>query len=757
MIRRKRAAALVLLVLVLAATITGRPVALVQAALPPHVNEATVATLIAHDITLSGDHLDGTARSIRFDYEGVSTTVDASSPLVHQWTATAISLTLPPVVHSGQLTVTVDGQASLPVALLVYMYSASTTGPGNATNHPLALALGADGTVWINDEFHTRLRSLSPAVPPLPAVYSIPQGGNPGIFAQNVYGDSRSSTTALGEDIAVASDGSVWFTEGGAYLYAGYYFNSSRIVRFDPATQGYRCYNVPTDEAEVAGLLLDEARGMVWYAESSLFFGNAIGSFSMADAQSDCAWDPTRDGSPPFCSNEPVAACHQRYELVNPYSSPVHLALDSGGNVWFTEFWATRVGRLDPSTGTIVEVPLPAPIVKQGPGIYAGAGPWTIERDAEGDLWVAETFDAKVLRVRPSLMASNDCTKLDAAGNNPCVTEVYAASNGTDGVHIHSVAVGADGRVWFGVSGPQDIAGATSRVGFIDTLHDDAVVLLPPLPAYAYIAGIREDPASRDVWFAQYFDRRLGRLQLASGDADGVADAVDGCPTVYDPGQENEDRNLISLAKYGKTFNDVTWPNSDNLGNACDADIDNDGLPNTAELALAPGGASHALCPSATANTDPMKLDSDGDQYADRGECLVGTDPVNAASKPPGRYATGDAEHDGLLDSVEALLGTNPNLADSDGDGVGDGIEVLRFTTDPLAKDTDADSCSDGKEIASINADRAVTSLDLLIVAQIFGSTPASAKYVPNFDIDRNGSIGATDLAIAAAQFGVCK
>jgi hypothetical protein len=50
-----------------------------------------------------------------------------------------------------------------------------------------------------------------------------------------------------------------------------------------------------------------------------------------------------------------------------------------------------------------------------------------------------------------------------------------------------------------------------------------------------------------------------------------------------------------------------------------------------------------------------------------------------------GRNPTGnvDSDGDGLSDSVEALLGTNPGLFDTDGDGRGDGAEV-EAGTDPL-------------------------------------------------------------------------
>jgi len=60
-----------------------------------------------------------------------------------------------------------------------------------------------------------------------------------------------------------------------------------------------------------------------------------------------------------------------------------------------------------------------------------------------------------------------------------------------------------------------------------------------------------------------------------------------------------------------------------------------------------------------------------------------------------------DRDDDGLDDSRETDIGTDPNNWDSDGDGVSDGDEVVIWKTDPLNTDTDGDSYSDGDEIKS--------------------------------------------------------
>jgi hypothetical protein len=230
--------------------------------------------------------------------------------------------------------------------------------------------------------------------------------------------------------------------------------------------------------------------------------------------------------------------------------------------------------------------------------------------------------------------------------------------------------------------------------------------------------------------------------------------AHDNCPTTPNPAQENHDGDLIDLSRFGKPFNDTTRVNSDSLGDACDPDADNDGLANSVELALAPDGAAHAACPSATGTTDPYALDTDGDGVTDGAECALGTDPVDAASTPP-VSPLDDADHDGLPDGFELAIGTDPLKSDSDGDGVIDGVEYLHYGSNPLSRNTDGDGCADGKEIASVNGDRSVNTTDLLIVVRAYGPS-GSAAYIADMDLNKDGRVNSVDLLISVKQFGAC-
>lgn len=174
-----------------------------------------------------------------------------------------------------------------------------------------------------------------------------------------------------------------------------------------------------------------------------------------------------------------------------------------------------------------------------------------------------------------------------------------------------------------------------------------------------------------------------------------------------------------------KPFDDLTWPNSDLLGDGCgDADDDNDNMSDVNELAL-PG----ASCPSATAATDPLKADTDGDRVLDGPECALGTDPASAASKPPA-----------------AACGAT---TDADGDRLSERAEVCGYASNPNSNDTDRDMAAagarDGCEAASINNDRVVNSGDqLLLVQEILRETTPSLRLV-SFDLNKDGAVNAGD------------
>jgi hypothetical protein len=99
--------------------------------------------------------------------------------------------------------------------------------------------------------------------------------------------------------------------------------------------------------------------------------------------------------------------------------------------------------------------------------------------------------------------------------------------------------------------------------------------------------------------------------------------------------------------------------------------------------------------------TDPKVADTDGDGYPDGYEVENVTDPLDPADHPNPANPD-DYDNDGLENDDEASAGTNPYIADTDGDGLSDGEEVHGVegvTSNPLVSDTDNDGLSDYVEV----------------------------------------------------------
>ena len=135
------------------------------------------------------------------------------------------------------------------------------------------------------------------------------------------------------------------------------------------------------------------------------------------------------------------------------------------------------------------------------------------------------------------------------------------------------------------------------------------------------------------------------------------------------------------------------------ISNPAIATISANGLVTAVSSGKVIVSASNEMVLSSIFISVQLSGDSDGDGMPDDFELANGLNPNNPID------ALEDMDRDGLTNLEEFNLGTGVNNADTDGDGIEDGEEVVEgddgFITNPLLGDSDGDGIWDGLEISS--------------------------------------------------------
>jgi len=263
-----------------------------------------------------------------------------------------------------------------------------------------------------------------------------------GTFREYPFPQSNSQVMRL----AVDHEGRLWMGEMGR----------NALAEFDPITQAFQEITLPHGRYGIMGIQV-AADDTIWFAEQ---YANYIGHYLPLTRQFHLYPLPTITTPDPSNAGK---------TLTLP-SAPNDLALDSHGEVWFAEFNADRLGRLDPHTGHMQQYLL------AGDRTAVPLAPYGVTVDPQGMVWFTEMDTERIGRLDPATgrvqyfplpgvhvplmeiasgahgiiwatsFSSGLLLRLDP--HSGAVTSYYASLSGADPGGLYGLAVTSSGDVW---------------------------------------------------------------------------------------------------------------------------------------------------------------------------------------------------------------------------------------------------------------------------------------------------------------------
>jgi streptogramin lyase len=249
--------------------------------------------------------------------------------------------------------------------------------------------------------------------------------------------------------IVAGADGNVWFTNPGQY-------KVGRVTRSGAITQ----FDLPAIVGGPSGIT-GGPDGNTWVTT------NALGQ-----GRQDWILRIGPDGA--------VAQFQAGQGSGNSGTGPQGITAGPDGNLWFTEFWANRIGRMTPA-GVLTEFPIPS--YETGPrGIVTGP---------DGNLWFVESH-----------FNHTAVARITTAGE---VTEYSLGGSALDQLQPSDIVLGSDGNLWLNQTHPSAPQGEIVRVALDGSLKVFA------MPKGTRPAGIASGPDGK-IWFTDWNQNTIGRM-----------------------------------------------------------------------------------------------------------------------------------------------------------------------------------------------------------------------------------------------------
>jgi len=231
--------------------------------------------------------------------------------------------------------------------------------------------------------------------------YIDPLGDGSGNGVLGIYNPEDSSSSqfmipvmGVPSGLAMDGNGSLWMP----------IVQANKVAKFDPTTENFSSYDIPTPSAMPAGIATDNS-GNVWFAEAAGRIANIHSSSGnitefapnsnlqtldvptavFPDPKSSNIYIAEHEGHTITVFNSLLGTFHE-YPSVNEKGLPFGMAMDSYGNLWFAEHTIDRLGVIDPRTGEGTEAKIP----------IAGSTIQWITADDKGRIWFAAQRGAAV-------------------------------------------------------------------------------------------------------------------------------------------------------------------------------------------------------------------------------------------------------------------------------------------------------------------------------------------------------------------------
>ncbi len=163
---------------------------------------------------------------------------------------------------------------------------------------------------------------------------------------------------------------------------------------------------------------------------------------------------------------------------------PTDIAVGADGNLWFTESNGDSIGKVNPTTHVVTEIPLPSSV-----GIE-GADQVSITAGPDGNLWFAD-YDGNTI-----------------GSINPTTDAITVFRVPTPNAGLMDITTGPDGNLWFTEK-------AANQIGTINP-KTDAITEFPVPTANSWLVDITAG-LDGNLWFTEQVGNAIGTINPTTG------------------------------------------------------------------------------------------------------------------------------------------------------------------------------------------------------------------------------------------------